>query len=277
MSRSKSRAKHGAGEEEEPANEERWMASYMDMVTVVMCTFIVLFSMSTINNHKFDELKNSLQTGFGIVKSQKVDTAKGVVVPPKDVQKVSSKTPTPLQLARSEVNNLQKLEQEINARLSSEGLAGSVSYTIDARGLTIGLVGNQTFFDSNVDTLTPIAIRIIDTIGPILNATTYKLSIEGHADLRPAGPPYATNWDLAAARAIAVLRRLTEQNAIAVTRVSAVSYGSAQATAAITDPVGLSKDRRVDIVVLSSQTEDVRSFIPQVLASEAAAGGEPTS
>ena len=263
------------GEQEEHVNEERWMASYMDMVTVVMCTFIVLFSMSTINGHKFDELKNSLQTGFGVVKSQKVDTAKGIVVPPQDVSKVSTKTPTPLALARMEVSDLQKLEAQINAQLTAAGLQNTVSFSIDQRGLTIGLVGSQTFFDSNVDVLTPIAQRVIDAIGPILRGTIYNLSIEGHADRRPPGPPYATNWDLAAARAIAVLRRLVEQNGLADTRVAAVSYGSAQATAVGNDAAALSNDRRVDIVVLSGQTEDVRRFIPKVLAAERAAGDSP--
>ncbi|WP_433862664.1 flagellar motor protein MotB [Streptomyces sp. L7] len=61
------------------------------MVTVLMCTFIVLFSMSSIDAHKFNELKNSLQTGFGEVVSQKVDTAKGVIVAAKD----AAPTPVP--------------------------------------------------------------------------------------------------------------------------------------------------------------------------------------
>ena len=248
----------------------------MDMVTVLMCTFIVLFSMSTVNSHKFDELKNSLQTGFGVVKSQKIDTAKGVVVPPKDVNKKATTTPTPLDLAEQEVSNLKKIEAQINSQLTAQGLQNSVSYTIDQRGLTIGLVGDQTFFDSNLAVLTPVATQIINVIGPVLNATTYNLSIEGHADTRPPGPPYATNWDLAGARAIAVLLLLTNQSGIAATRVVAVSYGSSQA-ANTANPTQLAQDRRVDIVVLSDQPENVRNLIPKVVAAENAAGTPTTA
>jgi chemotaxis protein MotB len=249
--------------------DERWMASYMDMVTVLMCTFIVLFSMSTVNAHKFDELKNSLQTGFGEVISQKVDTAKGVVVPAKDASTAPApQAPTPLQQAAAEVADLRKVEAAIDSRLSALGLQGSVSYSIDARGLTIGLVGGNTFFDSNLASLTPMATQIIGAIGPVLNATPYSMSIEGHADARPPGPPYVTNWDLAAARAIAVLRQLTDQSGIPAQRIYAVSDGSASATATGADPAQLAHDRRVDIVVRSSKAQAVRDLIPQIVAAQ---------
>ncbi|MDQ1576158.1 MAG: chemotaxis protein MotB [Microbacteriaceae bacterium] len=269
MSRGQSR-KHGV-DEPEHANDERWMASYMDMVTVLMITFMVLFAMSSVDSHKFAELKNSLQTGFGVVTSQKVDTATGVVVPPKAVTTKKATTLTPLQLASVEVTNLDKLEAEINSQLTAQGLQNSVSYSIDQRGLTVGLVGNQTFFDSNLAALTPIATRIIDIIGPILAATTYNLSIEGHADVRPPGPPYTSNWELAADRSIAVLSLLTSQSGLAQTRVDAVSYGSAQ-SAATTTAASLGQDRRVDIVVLSAQPATVRALISQV-----AAAGDPVA
>ncbi|MEK6344594.1 MAG: flagellar motor protein MotB, partial [Curtobacterium sp.] len=76
--RGRGRAKKGHDEAEHP--DERWMASYMDMITVLMCMFLVLFAMSTVDQQKYIALKNSLATGFGEVKSQKVDTASGTVV-----------------------------------------------------------------------------------------------------------------------------------------------------------------------------------------------------
>ena len=54
----------------------------MDMVTVLMCLFIVLYAMSTVDANKFEKLRNSLATGFGAVASETVDTAEGTVVPP---------------------------------------------------------------------------------------------------------------------------------------------------------------------------------------------------
>ena len=65
--------------EEEHENHERWLVSYADMITVLMALFIVLYALSTVNQKKYDELKNSLASGFGSTKSTKVDESKGIV------------------------------------------------------------------------------------------------------------------------------------------------------------------------------------------------------
>ena len=61
------------------------MASYMDMVTVLMCMFIVLYAMSSVDQHKFEQLRASLATGFGTVETATVDTAEGTVVAAENV------------------------------------------------------------------------------------------------------------------------------------------------------------------------------------------------
>jgi chemotaxis protein MotB len=266
------RRRRDAGGEEGEANEERWMASYMDMVTVLMCMFIVLFAMSTVDQKKFDELRNSLATGFGVVKSQKVDTASGKVVPADSVDEVTPKKPSDLELAKQEAEDLTALRERLRSSLTQQGLQQDVSFRIDQRGLTIGLVGSETFFDSNQAVLTAEAGRVLDAIGPILAAETYHVSVEGHADHRLSGPPFPTNWELAAGRATAVLRHLVESNGFADTRISAVSFGSSHPLAEGTDPAALATNRRVDIVVLSSQPERVRDLIPQTLPVQTGAG-----
>ena len=83
-----SRRRKGHAEEhgdEHP--DERWMASYMDMITVLMCLFIVLFAMSSVDQHKFMALKDSLATGFGQTVSKKIDTASGTIVKADQVTK----------------------------------------------------------------------------------------------------------------------------------------------------------------------------------------------
>lgn len=76
------RARRRVPQEEHSGPDERWMASYMDMVTVLMCMFIVLFAMSTVDQEKFEALSASLATGFGQEPSDEIDATTGVVVPP---------------------------------------------------------------------------------------------------------------------------------------------------------------------------------------------------
>ncbi|MEV8213494.1 flagellar motor protein MotB [Leifsonia sp. NPDC077715] len=259
------RKKHEEPEEHE--NEERWMASYMDMVTVLMCMFIVLFAMSTVDAKKFEQLKDSLATGFGQVKTQKVDTAKGVVVPPKHVDE-SGKS-TEFALAQQEAQNLKHLKDQIQAALTRDGLQDAVELKIDSRGLTIGLVGNSTFFDSNRAELSARAVAVLNDIGPVLAPASYDVSVEGHADLRQPGAPYPTNWELSAGRATSVLRHLVEANGFPQNRIAAVSFGSARPVDGFTGTTDndFAQNRRVDVVVLSAQADDVRKLIPQALQS----------
>jgi chemotaxis protein MotB len=259
------RRRRRAEEPEEHENEERWMASYMDMVTVLMCMFIVLFAMSTVDAKKFEALKNSLATGFGQVKTEKVDTASGVVVPPAHVDQKGDTTD--FALARQEAQNLERLKDRIQAALTHEGLQDAVQLKIDERGLTIGLVGGSTFFASNRAELSPQAVAVLDAIGPILGPEAYQVSVEGHADSRAPGAPYPTNWELAAGRATSVLRHLVESDGFPQERILAISYGSARPldTARGTSDQELALNRRVDIVVLSNQPERIRQLIPQAL------------
>ncbi|MDQ1581076.1 MAG: chemotaxis protein MotB [Microbacteriaceae bacterium] len=254
--------------DEEPHNGERWMASYMDMVTVLMCLFIVLFAMSSVDHKKFDQLKNSLAAGFGVVKG-------GTMAP------VETTTPTPqatvptttdAQLAAREVNDLAALQAKISAALAAKGLSGTVQFGIDARGLTVRLVGPQTFFGSNSAALTAPAVQILDAIGPVLATTTYNVSVEGHADSRQPGYPFPTNWELASGRATAVLRHFVENDGMAAERIQSVSFGSARPATSGTTPDDLALNRRVDIVVLSNQPDRVRALIPGIVADKATPG-----
>src|SRR5690606_16391506 len=76
----RSRRRRSAGHGES-GPDERWMASYMDMVTVLMCLFIVLYAMSSVDQGKFQALRDSLATGFGVDETHFADTAQGIVVP----------------------------------------------------------------------------------------------------------------------------------------------------------------------------------------------------
>jgi chemotaxis protein MotB len=240
------------------------MASYMDMVTVLMCMFIVLFAMSTVDQKKFEQLANSLATGFGATDVGAIDTAEGVVVPEElvDDEEIGF---TELELAIQEVNRLQELRDQIDASLQAKNLAHTVEYELDERGLTVRLIGSETFFHDNSISLSAVAASVLDSVAPVLSGSEYEVSVEGHADHRQAAYPYATNWELASGRSTQVLRRLVEFGGMPGERIASVGYGSARPISVGSSSEELAKDRRVDIVVLSDQPESVRALIPTVV------------
>ncbi|WP_167041033.1 flagellar motor protein MotB [Salinibacterium sp. ZJ454] len=251
--------------------DERWMASYMDMVTVLMCLFIVLFAMSTVDQKKFEELANSLATGFGAEASETVDTAEGVVVPAQLMEEDAVGF-SPVELARLEVARLDSLEEQIRLALEAKNLLHAVTFELTERGLVVRLVGSETYFETNRTDLIGVAPQVLDAIGPVLAPTPYEISVEGHADLRASVFPYDTNWELSSGRATAVLRHLVENNGVAAARIGAVGYGSSRPAAAGGTAEELALNRRVDIVVLSDQPDEVRALLAGVAAETGGVG-----
>jgi chemotaxis protein MotB len=277
---SRGRKKH-AEENEEHGPDERWMASYMDMVTVLMCMFIVLFAMSTVDAKKFDLLRNSLATGFGQTDIGKIDTAKGTVLDPTkastrsesfgagpQTEKAAAAAKIAEAAAVAEVDAIKNLRAKVSSSLAVHGLQGAVQFTIDQRGLTIRLVDQQAFFAPNSTVLAGAAPQVLDIIAPILSATGEDIAVEGHADSRATLPPFPTNWELSSGRAVSVLRRMVENGGVAAAKIGAVGYGSSRPLALGTTVGDYAQNRRVDIIALSNAPESVRALIPDVVSGK---------
>jgi len=286
------RVKKGHAEDEHP--DERWMASYMDMITVLMCMFIVLYAMSTVDQDKYMALRNSLATGFGQTDIGAIDSASGTVVPASDVTEdgkgystgdetdmsktaASGTDGTAEQLAQAELDDLTAIKEAIASGLAGSGLTADVQFATDARGLTVRLVGSETFFGTNSADLSDTARRVMDAIAPVLRTAGHDVSIEGHADQRSSTAPYATNWELSSARATQVLRDLVERGGLPVEHAQAVGFGSSRPLTTGGTEADFATNRRVDIVVLSNQSDDVSALLPELQQAAEGAGGAVTA
>ncbi|MCU1521677.1 MAG: OmpA/MotB domain protein [Arthrobacter sp.] len=259
---------------EEHHVDERWMASYMDMVTVLMCLFIVLYAMSTVDANKFEKLRNSLATGFGTESTQTVDAAEGTVVPPEladadleafaAAQAAGPTAPSEaLEAAIKEVDRLRALEEQMRGGLAAAGLTENVEFQIDQRGLTVKLIGSQTFFAPDRPELTTRASEVLQIISPILGSAALEIMVEGHA--ANGITAYPSTWELSSARSVNVLRYMVDRGGIAPGTIGAVAFGSARQVNDDSTPELMERNRRVDIVIISDQPDVVRALIPEVL------------
>ncbi|MGV8967685.1 MAG: OmpA/MotB family protein [Cellulomonas sp.] len=276
------RGRKKAVHEEEQENHERWAVSYADMMTVLVGLFIVLYAMSQVDQTKFEALRGSLAAGFGNASPTVLTGASGVMkdagaVPDSikpagadnPIAPVSELSPEAQNLkdARDEVERLKQMQAAIEAALAAAGLPDQVTFGIDSRGLVLGLIANDFFFDPGSAALKPGAQAVLDAAGPVLAGIPEEVSVEGHADTVPSSGRYATNWELSADRATQVLRRLVEYDGIPGDRISAVSFGDARPMADVgADP--LAPNRRVDIVIHSPSPESVRALLPVVIENE---------
>lgn len=273
-------AKHGPGrkrtrheEHEEHVNHERWLVSYSDMITVLMALFIVMYAISQVDASKFEQLSRSLSEGFnspsildGSAGTQDGSQTQNGQPDPPSTATPGAVSPEMLVAAQTERQHLERIRSELAEALGAAGMSDMVSFQINDRGLVIGLIANDVFFDPARADLKPAAAGVIDAASPVLAGLREEISIEGHANVLPVSGRYATNWELSSDRATQVLRRFVEVGGVAPERIQAVGFGESRPLDKSGTEQALATNRRVDIVVLSDAPENVRVLIPKLTA-----------
>jgi chemotaxis protein MotB len=268
-------------EHEEHENHERWLVSYADMMTLLMVLFIVMFAISSINQGKFDQLKQGLHNGFGTPQTMMaggnnlLDSGDGVAPDDPQIAAVASggaggvsvnsvKGVAPEQVAglvkatehaqvRKEVENLKKAEKALKAALARAGIPHGATFRFDERGLVVTIATDKVLFESGSAALRRQGRRILDTIEPTLATLPNRISVDGHTNSVPiATDRYPSNWELSTDRAAGVLRYLARPGGIPVDRMSAAGYADTRPLRPASDPRALVVNRRVEIVVLAA-------------------------
>jgi chemotaxis protein MotB len=280
-------------EEEEHENHERWLVSYADMVTLLMCLFIVLFAMSQVDKAKFAALASGLSESFGApITVMTGTTPEGSVLDglPGAVDIASAIPPDPT-VQQAEVDaaaaaaaaeraknvaaeaaaaydDLAAARAQLEAALAEAGYSGAARYEIDERGLVVHIVADAVLFDAEEAVLRPEGRQILDAVAPTLTGLDNVLRVEGHANHLPVtrGGPWPSNWELSGYRASTVLRYLAGDG-VPEPRMSATGYSSTRPLVPESDPNALSVNRRVDIVVLSNASAEANALLPGIDAT----------
>lgn len=295
-------AKKGrGGHEEEHENHERWLVTYADMVTLLMVLFIVMFAMSSVDQKKFNALKSGLAAGFGqstsiMDGSDKILNESGLAqaapvapsklapnLPPKEQAAVADAVARYDKMrqqqkyadAKLEVDRLQSIQKRLQAALAARGLADDVRIKIDERGLVVSLVSRHVVFEPNIAELSTRGREVVDTLAPVLKEIAQPLAIDGHTNQVKVKPKYfPTDWELSAARAVRVLRYLNEVAGVPNRRMTASAFGHQRPIMDPSKPGSQQINKRVDIVVMSTQPADTRALMTQVIAAETKQGGD---
>lgn len=271
MSATKSRGRSRGHEEEheEHENEERWLVSFADMMTLLFCLFMVLFAISSVNTSKFESLKASLSESFNgqILSGGKSIMQTGTT---QSTERASPQPPTPALMPREAISaqitrakkdqsaDAAKREQEgfkaLKRRLDADakrlGLTGKVQTTVRPRGLVVRLLTDGVLFDSGQAVLKPQSESILSGIGRILAGEgTHPVVVEGYTDDQPiASAQFPTNWELSGARASSVVRHMISDG-VPMNRLSAQMFAQKHPIASNATTEGRAKNRRVEIVL----------------------------
>ena len=228
----------------EESNTGNWLTTYSDLVTLLLCFFVLLFSFSEIDAQKFRTIMSAFQGGTGVLEGGTTleinENLEGDGVLEED---------------------LEKLKELLEEYADSVGLGNQIILSVEERGLVVRFMDN-VLFDSGRANLKPESMEILKSIAEILNRDDFKdrlIKVEGHTDTDPIrySATFPTNWELSATRATNVLRYLVEEENIDGSRISSSGYSFYRPIAPNDTRENKARNRRVDIVILKSYYEEM--------------------
>jgi chemotaxis protein MotB len=264
MSAHGGRRSRRGGAHAEHDNEERWLLTYADMITLLMALFMVLFSISSVNTSKYTELQKSLQDAFsgkiltggksiansGSNGKSPSDQASPAIAP---IKPQVGETSTSNAKASEAKDNKEfaRIKAQIDAYARKHGLSNQLKTTIARRGLVVRLLTDRVVFDPGQADLKPPALPLLTVVAHAINIDkTHPIMVEGHTDSVPiSGSQFPSNWELSTARASVVVRFLIHTG-IDKYRLGAAGYADLFPVASNSSASGRSKNRRVEIVLL---------------------------
>lgn len=259
---------------EEHENLERWLVSYADFITLLFAFFVVMYSLSAINEGKFRVLAESLAAAFRSVprshepiqlgKPHKPEVIEGAsAAPPPSAPIIETVRLPPPPLTRpTTAPDLPGAEPEartmgeIASRLE-QALAPLIEEDlIVVRRTQFWLeveIKTNILFPSGSAELEPPVVPVLKNIAAILRDYPNPVRVEGFTDDVPIHTPiYPSNWELSAARAARVVRLFAGEG-VGPERLAAVGHGEFKPTAPNDTEEGRSRNRKVVIVVLSDE------------------------
>ncbi len=195
-------------------DDENWQLSLADMMTLLLCFYVLIVSVSRLDPARYDKVAASLEKAMAKepVKPAPVTVAAKAPPAPENAGAVRDKiTKTVLGEAadgKPRKKTLAELKQELEAKFAN--IPGKVDLTARKDAVAISLRG-AAFFDLASAELSPASTPVLADIAASLAGTPYKLTIEGHTDNLPIESwLFPSNWELSSARASRVARFLIE-------------------------------------------------------------------
>lgn len=268
-------------EDAPPAGAPAWMATFSDLMNLLLCFFVLLFAMSSVDEDKFEQLVASLSASFGVMEGGSTSVIEGTLISSgvNDLNELNDYYES-LGLnkdsdADSMIQNLTDGEREellemledeqyeemleesenmaemIEQLAKGEGIGGQLEIDFTAQYVQITLNG-ALLFDPAMPDVRKDAIPFMDKVGNILkNYSTYMIEITGHTDSVPLldDPKYDDNWDLSSARAKSVMMYLVNKKGLNIKKMKSAGRGEYEPIASNETNEGRAQNRRVEIKI----------------------------
>lgn len=222
----------------EESETRAWLLTYADMITLLLTFFVMLLAISSLDNERFEDIMHSIQFTLG------ASTAPGGQVGRINVHDVKQ-----MSLSQPTGSEMDPILKDIRKTVDMKDLDDVLMVERQGNRIIIRTKG-QVLFKSGSATFSARAKKILNEIARIAkHYPGYRLHVGGHTDPRPIhNAKFASNWELSALRATAVLRYLISKG-VNPRHLTATGYADTDPLVPNTSPENMAKNRRVEFIL----------------------------
>lgn len=276
MARRKKSEDNGGG-----GGSPAWMSTFSDLMNLLLCFFVLLFSMSTIDAEKFEELAASLEASFSIFDGGAASLTEGNLissgvsqlnefddyynsmgsnVDENEEEEVENLEQYEEKLEQEMINESEEIGEKLEQELTASGLMtdAAIDMEITAQYVMLTLNGAVLFDASSAD-IKASSEEFISKLGDVLkNYNDYNIEIIGHTDSRPmnGNGKYANNMLLSQGRAYTIFSYLVNTKKMDPSMMQCTGRGEYEPIASNTTAEGRAQNRRVEIKIFNSFTSE---------------------
>tara|TARA_R110002049_G_scaffold21792_20_gene79173 strand:+ start:205 stop:1074 length:870 start_codon:yes stop_codon:yes gene_type:complete len=256
-----------------------WVMTFADLMTLLMCFFVLLLAFSEMDVLKFKQLSGSMREAFGVqaeveaktipkgtsVVAQEFSPGKPEVTAINEVRQftidTNRNTLDALDRELKELEEARKHAQRLRVALRDEIERGYVSIETEGLRVTIHIMENASF-DSGLAKVRPEFQPVLAKISGLIDNNSGDVTISGHTDNVPISTArFRSNWELSTSRAVSVAHEVLEFSPINPERVTVTGHADTKPRAENDTPEGRAKNRRVDIaIVRGSELDQMRQM-----------------
>lgn len=261
---------------EEPQEELRstpaWVVTFADLMSLLMCFFVLLLSFAEIDAMKFKQISQSLEQAFGVqreVPALEIPMGTSPIfdqfspgipqpTPLDEVRQTTAQQDPRLQTFSAEAitaieqavqRQMDRAAAEVATDLAKEIESGLLQLEQGTERLVIRIEERGSFGSGSAD-MTPQFLLILSRMADTLAKIPGEISVEGHTDNIPIRTArFESNWDLSAARAASVANTLLAKGTVTSDRLRIQGHAETRPIADNDTPENRALNRRVEIVV----------------------------
>jgi chemotaxis protein MotB len=255
-----------------PKGAPAWQSTFADLMNLLLCFFVLLFSMSTVDAQKFEEVVASFNQTFSIFTAGATAIGDGILISngvsqlneldqyinstgKMDNGEIVSEDVASAQAAleQAKIEEAEELAEKVQEAIDEQNMDEAIDVDFTAQYVQLTLKG-ALLFDSGKTDLKEEALPVLDQVGVILQKYAEgTIEIEGHTDNVPmSGAKYSNNDELSSGRALSVFNYLLSVTDLNPANIKHSGRGEYVPIADNSTAEGRAKNRRVEIKIYTA-------------------------